>query len=325
MSIYNFTTKRLEDSDLLIAKVIAEKKADKYIYLTKKNVSEKKSYEDKLQDFYNYVNTKSLRLSHNNETNLKVAIRDNDISLLNNQEHKIYESFLNYSNGGEKHLYTHDLFQLIPFYTYYGKQTSRDVIFVAGSSGAGKTHWISRYAIEFNDIFKTSPIYFISAKRLKDEDAYDNVKNIKQIDIKDEEMLKEITEGGDSFNFFTHKSGYSLCIFDDAEAMSKTQEAYINNILDSVLQIGRSKGIYVIVSKHVLNNSSKTKVIINECNKIVLFTNTLSHYAINYFLKNYIGYSKTEIHEVLTTKSRFCIINKLEPKYRMYEHDIILN
>ena len=325
--MYSFSKKRLTNDDILIAKIISDKpskKSETYIYLTKDDETEKRDYKDILHDFYNYVNSKNLRLSNTSENNIKIAIRDNDVSLLNSNENKIYDAFNNFLNSSDKHLYTDDKFQLMPYFKYSGKQSQRDVIYLAGSSGAGKTTFIDKYAEEFNQIFKNSPIYFISAKKLKDEDAYDNVKNIKQIDIKDEEMLEGITSEGDSFQHFTHKSGYSLCIFDDAEAMSKTQESYINNILESVLQIGRSKGIYVIVSKHVLCNSNKTKVIINECNKVVLFTNTLSNYACTYFLKNYIGYSKNQINQVLKTKSRYCIINKSEPKYQMFEHDIFL-
>lgn len=322
--MYNFSSKRLEDDDILIAKVIDGKKNNKYVYLTKANVENDKSYGDKIKDFYYYINSKSLRLSSTSETNLKIAIRDNDISLLSNSEKKIYDAFINYLNDGEKHLYTDDLFQLIPYYEYNSKQTQRDVIYVCGSSGSGKTYFISNYAKQFNDIFTESPIYFISAKNLKDESAYNGVKRIKQIDIKNEEMLEDITSEGDSFNYFADDSGYSLCIFDDAEAMSKNQEKLVNNILESILQIGRSKGIYCIVSKHVLCNNQKTKVIINECNKVVLFTNTLSHYSINYFLKNYGNYDKNQINKVLSTKSRYCIINKNIPRYNMYERDIVL-
>ena len=323
--MYDFSTSRLNDKDLLIAKVIAKGKKDKFIYLTKEDSKHKENYEDTLESFYKYINNKSLRLSNNSETNIKIALRDHDVALLSSSEKKIYDAFKTYQKNGDKNLYTDDTFQLIPFFEYKGKQTQRDVIYCAGSSGAGKTTFISKYCIEFNDIFQGSPIYFISAKKLKDESAFDLVNNIKQIDINDVEMLENITSEGDSFNYFAHKSGYSLVIFDDAEALSKTQEKYVNNILESILQIGRSKGIYCIVSKHVLCNSNKTKVIINECNKVVLFINTLSHYAISYFLKNYIGYDKNEINTVLDMKSRYVVISKTVPKFILAEHNIILN
>jgi chromosomal replication initiation ATPase DnaA len=318
---YNFAGSRIDDNDLLIARA----GKNKYVYLTKEKVHKKEDYEDLVRDFYSYINDKSLRLSANSETSIKVAIRDNDVTLLTSNEKKIYDAFMQYSKNSNKHLYSNDLLQIMPYYQYKGKQTQRDVIYVSGASGAGKSHFISRYCMEFNDLFDKAPIYFISAKMLKDESDFDNVSNIKQIDIKDIDMLENLTSDGDSYKHFAHKSGYSLVIFDDAEALSKTQQKYVDNIMDSVLQVGRSKGIYVIISKHILLNGIKSKVIINECTKIVLFTNTLSHYNITYFCKTYLGFDKNEIHTVLTTPSRYCVINKQVPKFLLFEHDIILN
>ena len=185
---YNFTTKRLTDDDILIAKYNKRK----YVFLTKEQNEIDKSNEDKIKDFYNFVNTKSLRLSQTSETNLKIAIRDDDTSLLTGSEKRIYESFKIFNKDANKRLYTNDKFQLMPFYDYNKKQTNRDCIYLSGSAGAGKSYFISRYALEFNDIFHTSPIYFVSSKRLKDESDFDTVSNIKQLDINDVEMLENV-------------------------------------------------------------------------------------------------------------------------------------
>jgi hypothetical protein len=317
---YNFTTKRLTDEDILIAKYNKRK----YVFLTKEENEIDQSNEDKINEFYTFVNNKSLRLSQTSETNLKIAIRDGDTSLLTSSEKRIYEAFKAFNKDANKRLYTNDKFQLMPFYDYNKKQINRDVIYISGGAGAGKTYFISRYALEFNEIFHTSPIYFISSKRLKDETDYDNVSNIKQLDINDIEMLETVCESGKPFEYFSHKSGYSLVIFDDAEALPPKVEKLVQLILESILQIGRSKGIYCIISRHILCNNVKTKVIISECNKVVLFTNTLSNHAIKYFLTNYIGFDKNQINTVIDTKSRYCIINKNVPKYLMFEHEIIL-
>lgn len=319
--MYNFSVNRITDDDI----VIARSGKNKYVYLTKENVETEDDYDDMIKEFYAYINQKSLRLSNNSEINLKVAIRDNDIKLLSANEKKIYDAFMSYYKNSNKHLYSNDVLQLIPYYKYRGKQAQRDVLYISGASGVGKSYFISRYCLEFNKIFDKSPIYFLSAKNLKDEEDFDQVDNIKQIDIKDIDMLHNLVADGQSFAHFAHKSGFSLVIFDDAEGLSKEQQKYVDNIMESVVQVGRSKGIYVIISKHVLLNGQKTKVIINECTKYVLFTESLNHYTITRFLKEYMGFDKAEINQVKTSKSKYCIINKQVPKYLMFEHEIILN
>ena len=60
--MYNFSTKRITDQDILIAKVVKEKNQKKYIYLTKSKVEDEDDYEDNIKEFYDYVNKKYLNI-----------------------------------------------------------------------------------------------------------------------------------------------------------------------------------------------------------------------------------------------------------------------
>lgn len=95
-------------------------------------------------------------------------------------------------------------------------------------------------------------------------------------------------------------------------------------IMNSILQVGRSAHISCIVSRHHLNTGQHTKVILNEANKIVIFPNGLSHYNIKYCLTNYIGFDKYQIDKILKNRSRWVQISTRMPRYIITETSVEL-
>lgn len=316
MENYNFSVEKNSGS-ILVARLMEGKKSQ-LVYLTK-DATPLPSEKEVCESLYNYVNDNRLRISSRQMNDLEQGIISN-ILPENPTLRKIFTSFKADFNKKNSDVYLKgdQKIECMPLNYTEGK---RDCVYVCGCSGSGKSTWISGYARNFSQMFKGSPIFFISAKSLKDEDAYEGIK-IKQLDLS-LDQLEEITSEGKAFEFFKGKTN-SLVIFDDAEALSKEQQVYVDKILESILQIGRSKHIYCIVSRHVLNNGVKTKVIFNECNKFVVFPNGISRYQLNYTLKNYLGFDKFQIEKTLHTKSRWILINNHIPRYILGEQSLVL-
>lgn len=319
MTDYTFTNKRdkKDDNQILVSKILTGPHKNNLIYITsdKKNAMELET--DKMEELYEYINENRIRISQNKLNELAESVKNDekpeDKNLL-----EIYNSFTrNYKKNNEIKLMDGTMEAMPQLF----KKGFRDCIYICGCSGSGKSTWISNYAENFQSMYPKSPIFFISAKNVKDDEAYEGIK-IKQLDI-DVEQLEEIVDEGSAYKYFEGKPN-SLVIFDDAEALSKKQQELVDNILHSILQIGRSKNINCIISKHVLNNGQKSKVIFNECNKIVVFPNGISRYQLNYTMKQYLGFDKEQINKTLNLKSRWILINNHLPRYILSEHNLFL-
>ena len=115
------------------------------------------------------------------------------------------------------------------------------------------------------------------------------------------------------------KEEKSLIIFDDFDTVKKSLFEKLNLLLNSILQIGRSSGIYCIVSKHVLNDAKYTKIIWLENTKLVVFVNGLTRYSIDYALKKYLGLSRDHIDYIMNLHTRWVCINR-NPLYAVTEN-----
>ena len=65
----------------------------------------------------------------------------------------------------------------------------------------------------------------------------------------------------------------------------------------------------------MLNSGSKTKDIWVESTKIVLFPIGIPKMHLHYGLSNYLGFNKEQIDQLLSTKSRWTLINNKIPSY----------
>ena len=79
--------------------------------------------------------------------------------------------------------------------------------------------------------------------------------------------------------FFKSKNtDESLVVFDDYE--SSAYEGLIRLIINNVVSVGRSSRIYSLIISHVLCNGLKSKLVLGECDALVLFPKGISPYHI---------------------------------------------
>jgi hypothetical protein len=184
-------------------------------------------------------------------------------------------------------------FQIIP------STSERDVVYICGKSGSGKTHYIKNYIVEYRKEHPKNPVWLISLKY--DDPTLKEVKKwITQLQLDDEFMQTEI--GLEDLR-------NSLIIFDDCEGlMEKKLKEKVFCLLNLVMTAGRSYGISCCVVSHKPTNGRETGLMLLENSHCALFPNYLSDHNLNYLSKNYLGLGKAHIDKVLKTNDRSCCV-----------------
>lgn len=186
----------------------------------------------------------------------------------------------------------------------------RDIIYIAGCSGSGKSHLASLYIQSYHKLFRHNKIYVVSCANYKDDPAFNSLK-MKQIDIATLPI-----------NIHDEKYKNSLFLFDDIESYGNTeQQKNVYKLVEQIAQNGRKLGIYLIVTSHLINPNNKSygRVIMNELHNLCIFPHGASKHQIKYALKQYMGLDAAKINRICNTDSRYVIVSKTYPNYVLEE------
>lgn len=183
----------------------------------------------------------------------------------------------------------------------------RDIIYISGPSGVGKSTVTSNFAKSYNKLFPDNEVFLFSRK---DEDpAFDKLKFLTRIDF-DETFIENPLHPKDVQD--------SLCIFDDAHNYRGKLGKEIMNTQVELMDLGRSYNVSVIITSHLIANFKQSRAILNELHGLVIYPAAGSYHQIRYALKTYMGVSNEFINKIMKLKTRWCYINKF-PKYVVYE------
>lgn len=197
-------------------------------------------------------------------------------------------------------------FQQIP-----DPDTERQIIYITGASGSGKSTYAAKYIKEYKKIFKNNPVYVFSA--LKDDESLDVIKP-KRIIIDDSLYTNPL-------NVEDFES--SMVIFDDIDVISdKKQREAVYNILNQILETGRHFKISCIITNHLSTSGKDTKRVLNECHSVVYFPFSGSGVGLKRLLVDYLGLDKKDIIKAKKCKSRWVCIFKNYPQIIMCEKDM---
>lgn len=191
--------------------------------------------------------------------------------------------------------------------------TKRQILYIAGPSGAGKTTMISHYIDTFKKVFKNTPIIIFSRK--KSDPALDN-KNIWWFPI-DERIIE------DPIDITQEIKGGALIIFDDCATIQDDKlRKSVSKLMADILEVGRQYNIYCIITSHLINPNERKdgRIIFNELDNLVIFPKSGNKYQMNYALNKYFGFDKKIIERILNLNSRWVLINKTYPNYCLYEN-----
>ena len=193
--------------------------------------------------------------------------------------------------------------------------SERDVLYIAGQSGSGKSYYLKNFCKQYNAIFPDRSIYLLSP--VQNDISLDGIKNVKRINIDTDEFL-EIDLECDDFK-------ESLVAFDDCDSIKdKPLRRKIDAILSMLLNRGRHTKTTVVYISHLLCNGQETKQILNEAHSITIFPKSLGGRALKYLLENYLCLDKNQIDQIKNLNSRHVTVCKTYPTSIIYDKGIYL-
>lgn len=180
---------------------------------------------------------------------------------------------------------------------------SRDVLYVAGPSGSGKSTYVLGYLKNFNKVFPDASVYLFS--RIADEKAYNGCYRVELGD----EFVNNIPKAED------FPEG-SLLIFDDVDTIQdKALLKAVLHLRADVLEIGRHRKLYIVITSHLLTASMKTREVINEATEFTFFPMATSKATIKDFLIRKQGIDNSQVKQLLEINTRWLTISLRYPRF----------
>lgn len=188
------------------------------------------------------------------------------------------------------------------------KSNERQILYITGASGSGKSYYVNKYGNEYRKKFKNNPIYLFSSVQ---EDTSLKIPDLKRVKL-DEGFLNAELTASDFKD--------SLVIFDDTDVINnKLILKKVNLILDTILQTGRHHGTSIIYTSHTACNGNQTKVILNEAHSVTIYPSGLGGRSLRYLLDQYFGLEKEQIRKIKRLPSRWTTIVRSYPIIVLYE------
>lgn len=185
----------------------------------------------------------------------------------------------------------------------FNPKKEREVYHIAGMSGSGKSTVTREIIKSYHKLYPKNRILFLSNKL--EDPAIDDLKYVIRLQLNDELVndpldLREIKN--------------TLVIYDDVEYVkNKDLKNELDRLRDMILQQGRSSHISFVYITHLLNDYKNTRIILNECDKSIIFPKYTSAYSLKYLLEKYYGLDKETIKKLRTLDSRWVCIQKIPP------------
>lgn len=194
----------------------------------------------------------------------------------------------------------------------------RDILFVAGKSGCGKSSFAAQFANLYRKLWRKKTginreIYLFSS--LKEDPSIDRVSTSRI--LLDEEFLYQEINVRDEFSD-------CLVIFDDVDSMGGSGlnnkiKKKVSELLNDCLETGRHSRISVVYCSHLMTNYSKTRTVLNEANYIVGFDVSMNR-IFDYCLDHYFKLSKSTVESLKKFRSRWIALHNNSPFFLVHEH-----
>jgi hypothetical protein len=190
-------------------------------------------------------------------------------------------------------------FELLPT----TKKDKREVWYVCGQSGSGKSYIAKGLAHYYHKMFPDRGVYLVS--KLEKDDTLDALKFLKRINIQsfidDYPSLEEFKD--------------CFIIFDDYDTLTGPAGKVVAKIIDDLAIQGRHTNTQMACLSHYLTNYKATRLILNEATNIVVYPLSTSYHALRYLLRNYVGVEEEDLKRHRKMGSRWLMYSKGYPQY----------
>jgi chromosomal replication initiation ATPase DnaA len=239
------------------------------------------------------------KVKHKNDDDVYIYLSDTNSNLKTFNEIKLSDE--------------NQVIQHLPYKSLNNGNT-RQILYISGQSGSGKSYYASNYIKEYVKLFPKNKILLFSSL---DKDAVlDEITNLIRVKLDENFYNRKLT-----ITDFKDK----LVIFDDTETISNSLIANkLTNIMNLLLTTGRHEGVYMVITTHTTNNNHKTRLILIEAHSITLFIKTMGKRSLNYVLESSFGLDKAQIDKISKLPSRWITIIKTYPMCILYENGIYI-
>jgi len=180
----------------------------------------------------------------------------------------------------------------------------RDVFYIAGASGSGKSYIAKGIAEYYQKLFPNRHVYLIS-KLDADPGTLDKMKKpCKRISV------QSLVDSPPTLEEFKD----CMVIADDWDTFGGKEEKAVLSFIEDVAIMGRHSNTSILILSHYLTNFKKSRLMLLEATHFVLYPMSTSAHALNYLLKNYIGLDKDDVRD-LRKLGRWICIKKTFPQY----------
>lgn len=196
-------------------------------------------------------------------------------------------------------------FQLIPS----PDPKKREVYYIAGASGSGKSYVARQLAEGYKKLFPTRDIYLIS--KLTEDSTLDTMKVGKPKRINVETFLED----------YPHLDEFKDCmvIFDDYDTFEGKLGKIVQQLIDDLAIQGRHSNTTMLCLTHYITNYKKTRLLLNEATHFVIYPQATSYHALKYLLTTHIGMNPEEV-KGLRKLGRWICVSKNFPQYLLSQH-----
>lgn len=199
-------------------------------------------------------------------------------------------------------------FQQVP-----DKKMNRQILYITGASGSGKSTYIANYCKQYKKVFPENEIYVFSA--LADDESLDVIKP-KRLKI-DERMITDPLTVDDFKD--------SMVIFDDVDVIGdkKLREA-VYQVMNACLETGRHTNTSMAISNHLPTAGKDTRRVLNEAHSVIWFPHSGSGVGMKRLLCDYLGLDNDINKKLKKMKTRYAVYFKNYPSILMTEKSIWL-
>ena len=195
----------------------------------------------------------------------------------------------------------------------------REVWYIAGASGSGKSHIAKGIAEQYMKQFPDRDVYLVS--KLEADDTLDSMKGRQCIRLKPDKLVEKPIKTTEDLKMLSD----SLVIFDDYDTFVGPAEKVIHKLIDDLATMGRHTNTTMLCLSHYLTNYKKTRLLLNEATHIIVYPMATSFHALSYLLKTHIGMTRDDCRD-LKKMGRWVCMYKHYPQWLIStQHARILN
>jgi hypothetical protein len=192
--------------------------------------------------------------------------------------------------------------------------TERQIVYVSGASGSGKSYWCKRYVDSYQKAYPKREVYLLSA--ISEDSSIDKIKGLNRI-----KLTPSFIEDGLTAEDFKD----SCVIFDDTDTISDSKlRKAVMKLQDDILQTGRHFNVTALITSHVSTNGKDTRLILAEAHIITFFPQMMPQRSLKYLLESYMGLSKEDIRKVKTLSGRSVSYIKGFPRCLVSDREVMI-